>query len=305
LVEVPTGTRPLLIGILDVRLKDGAEKFRDRLAARLVAIKATKPGQSIRFAIEYTPYEGSARDAAARLVAQLPDILVAANDDAALVLKAATKNIPIVFQSYDDPVAGGIVRSLSAPDANLTGYNFYRRTHLKRWETLLQFAPKTRRIGVLLDPDYIPNGILLDMESSRSALGIHVVPLYLREQEPIVALAHKLSLMEIDAIDLPHDGHFTMNQQQTVVDISKLGVPASYDGELYCSWGGAVCFSRHNTPPENPAAEYIKLILSGARPSDIPISSPTQYDLSANAKTIKSLGLIPPQSILSIARLYE
>lgn len=301
----PKPQNKVLIGILDVRFKAGAEKFRDAFAKRLGMIQRAVPEQNIRFVIEYTPFEGDMAAAAKRLVAKSPDILIAINDDAALALAAVTKDIPIVFQSYDDPVAKGIVPSLTEPKFNLTGYNFYRRTHLKRWEILLQVAPETKKIGVLLDPKYVPTGILEDMQSAKAGLGLQVVPLYLSQGEPIASLASKLSATHIDALDLPHTGHFTMRQKNTVAEITKLKRPTSYDGILYCSWGGTVCFARENTPTENLAADYVKLILSGALPSEIPVSSPAKFELSVNMTTIKSLGLRPPHSILSVARIYE
>lgn len=303
--DTPKPQTKVLIGILDVRFKAGAEKFRDAFAKRLGTIQRAVPEQNISFVIEYPPFEGDMAAAAKRLVAKSPDILIAINDDAALALGAVTKNIPVVFQSYDDPVAKGIVPSLTEPKFNLTGYNFYRRTHLKRWEILLQVAPETKKIGVLLDPEYVPTGILEDMQRAKTGLGLHVVPLYLSQGEPIASLESKLSTAQIDALDLPHNGHFTMSQKKTVAEITKLKRPTSYDGNLYCSWGGTVCFARENTPTENLAADYVKLILNGALPSEIPVSSPAKYELSINMTTIKSLGLRPPHSIMSIARIYE
>jgi putative tryptophan/tyrosine transport system substrate-binding protein len=302
---LPKQNAPVVIGVLDVRLKEGADKFRDRLASRLKLIQPRLISRDVRFLIEHTPYPDGIDAAARRLIEQSPDVLVATNDDAAIALKAATTTIPIVFQSYSDPVAGGIVQSLNASNVNLTGYNFYRRVHLKRWETLLQIAPSTRRIGVLLDPEYVPAGIVDDVNAAKDILGVHVVPLYVKRSEPISMLAGQLLSRQIDALDLPHDGHFTMNQKNTVVEVLKLGVPASFDGDLYCSWGGAVCFARHNASPEVSAADYIELILSGAHASEIPITSPSHYDLSVNATTVKALGLKLPPHILAIARVYE
>jgi putative tryptophan/tyrosine transport system substrate-binding protein len=295
----------VLIGILDIRLQPGAEGFRDRLVTRLQKDGVVTPNRAVNFVIEYPPYAMGIAGAAERLVANSPDILIATNDTAAIALGAATKKIPIVFQSYDDPVATGIVQSLTAPSANLTGFNFYRRTHLKRWELLKEVAPRTKRIGILLDPNFVPRGILEDMGKAKFSLHVEVIPLYLEKNEPISTLAIRLARANVDALDMPHTGHFTMNQKQTVGEIIKLNRPTSFDGDLYCSWGGTVCFARQNTPPENLASRYIKLILGGAHPFEIPVSSPAKYDMSINMTSIKALGLTAPQSIMSVANVYE
>jgi putative ABC transport system substrate-binding protein len=105
--------------------------------------------------VEYYSAEGQT-DRATTLIADLvqrPVDVIAANGIAALVAKAATTRIPIVFATGGDAVEQGLVDRLNRPGSNVTGVNFFDgAVGAKRLELLRQLVPKVSPIGVLVNP---------------------------------------------------------------------------------------------------------------------------------------------------------
>src|SRR5262249_33294257 len=129
--------------------------------------------------IEYRAAEGKLERfpaLAAELVAVKVDVIVAANTQAALAAKQATRTIPIVFASPPDPVSSGLVASLARPGGNLTGLSSLPTPELigKNLELLKQAVPEANRVVALWHRDYpepAQNQILGAPEAAARALG--------------------------------------------------------------------------------------------------------------------------------------
>ena len=107
--------------------------------------------------VDYRSAEGHAErlsPLAAELVALKPDLLVGPSPQVALALKSATATIPIVFVAVFDPVAIGLVQSLSRPGGNVTGLATYAPGDCiaKRIEIFRELIPGASKIAILVNP---------------------------------------------------------------------------------------------------------------------------------------------------------
>jgi len=92
-----------------------------------------------------------------------------------------------------------------------------------------------------------------------------------------------------------------VNRELIVTLALRYGVPAIYYNRIFSESGGLIAYGTDFTGQFYEAAGYIDRILKGAKPADLPIQTPTKYELIVNLKTAKALGLTVPPLMLGRA----
>jgi putative ABC transport system substrate-binding protein len=83
--------------------------------------------------------------------------------------------------------------------------------------------------------------------------------------------------------------------------VSRYKLPAVYPFRYYTVDGGLISYGPETHDPFRNAAAYVDRILKGEKPADMPVQTPTKYELVINLKTAKALGLTVPPSLLARA----
>jgi putative ABC transport system substrate-binding protein len=254
--------------------------------------------------VDYRSAEGHAERVAPlanELVALKPDVLVGVSPQVALALKSATATIPIIFVAVFDPVATGLVQSLSRPGGNITGLATYAPGDwlAKRIEILRELVPGTSKVALLVNPGNPSHRLVLANELSRTARSMGVAL-------PIVeaTTADELDVAFASAAAQQADAMIVFSDNLTGQEAPRVAALAAnhHLPAIYLLSGLArdelIVYGPDIADLLRRAGGYVDKILKGTKPADLPVEQPTKFGLVINMKTAKALGLTVPPSLL-------
>ena len=257
--------------------------------------------------VEYRYGEGE-RDRIPSQVAELVqlkvDVLVVRSLPAILAAKQATKTIPIVMVTTQDPVATGLVDSLARPGGNITGLTgLTRELSGKRLELLKEAVPGISRVGVLGEASASVAAIAFkDYEAAARALKMQLLFLEVRGPNPDYEGAFQAAAKGRASAIITVTGPLTASYAKRIADLAKKNrLPSMHEGRQYVEAGGLMSYSSSDTESFRRAATYVDKILKGAKPADLPVEQPTKFELVINLKTAKQIGLTIPPEVLARA----
>jgi putative ABC transport system substrate-binding protein len=252
----------------------------------------------------------SAEDEADRLPALVADLvrrqvaLIVCNTASALAAKAATSTVPIVFVTGGDPVRDGLVASLNRPGANVTGVSFLNSVlAAKRLELLRQIAPKATIIAAMSENSSSPDieAERRDLLAAAQAIGQQLIVLDVSSDREIETGFGTLVQRGAGALHVG-TGAFMNSQRERIVALAtRHGIPAIYNWREAVAGGGLMSYAPSITDAYRQAGIYAGHILTGEKPSDLPVMLPTKFELVINLKTAKALGLQIPDKLLALA----
>jgi putative tryptophan/tyrosine transport system substrate-binding protein len=210
----------------------------------------------------------------------------------------ATTTIPIVFIAGFDPVQLGLVKSLSRPEGNVTGASVFT-TELaeKRFELLYRLVGPAGNFGLLVNPGAVSTKI--DVERTKAAaarVGRPVIILEARSEGEIDRAFASAAEQRVNALVVHADPFFTTRRAQIVALAGRYRMPAAYPWREYTEAGGLLSYGTELSWGYQRIGVQAGRILKGAKPSQLPVELPTEFQLVINMKTAKQLGIaIPPE----------
>jgi putative tryptophan/tyrosine transport system substrate-binding protein len=264
-----------------------------------------REGQNV--SIEYRWAEGQndrLAAMAADLVRRQVSVLAAPGGvNAALAAKAATATIPIVFETGADPVATGLVASLSRPTANITGVTSLNvEVGPKRLELLHQLVPAATAFALLINPTN-PNSESFTKELLYAArilkLEIHI--LQASGERDFEGAFAKLAQLRAGGLVVAPDPFYISRIEQLAALTTRHAVVGIFHSREFVAAGGLLSYGGSTTETHRQAGVYVARILKGDKPADLPIQQVTKVELFINMKTAKALGVAMPQSLLATA----
>jgi putative ABC transport system substrate-binding protein len=299
--EAQPGTKAPRVGFVEAGSRSANQHFLDAFRQGLRDLRYIE-GQTIF--IEDRWADGRP-DRFPELIADLirlkVDVLVVASTPGAAVAKKITNSVPVVFWGVADPAGTGLVASLGHPGGNMTGVALGTEDGLAgKWAELLKEVVSTAtQVAVLGNPD--SPGLAPRVRELRTAAATLKLTLHILEVRSVKELDgafNAMSKTHVGGLIVLVDP-LTLRYRENVVRLAaETRLPAVYGFGEFVRSGGLIAYGPRVADQARRAAAYVDRILNGARPADLPVEQPAEFELVVNLKTAKTLGLTIPQSLL-------
>ena len=235
------------------------------------------------------------------LIATKPDVIVAETTPGALAAKRATSTIPIVIVNVSDPIGSGLVHSLARPGGNVTGgTDFGNELSEKAVELVRAIVPKAVRLGVLLSDNPVHHPQFEIIRTAASRISLSALSFRVATPDDLERGFAAMAAQKVDAF-VPLGGaplNATFQQVDMVIALAaKARLPAMYLFADAVKRGGLMSYGTSLSARWKQAALYVDRILKGAKPADLPVQQPTDFELFINRKTAANLGMEIPRSL--------
>jgi putative ABC transport system substrate-binding protein len=248
------------------------------------------------------------RKYAAELIALAPDVILASGGTGVGALLQVTRTVPIVFTQTNDPIGAGYVDDLARPGGNATGFtNMEYGMSGKYLELLKEIIPRMVRAAVLRDPT-IPQGIgqFSAIQAVAPSLGVELRPIDVHDAPEIERAVMAFARSPNGGLIVTGSALTAVHRDLIITLAGQLKLPAVYWDRFFVTAGGLISYGPDSIDPHRRAAGYVDRILKGAKPADLPVQSPTKYELAINLKTAKALGIdVPPQLLARADEVIE
>jgi ABC-type uncharacterized transport system substrate-binding protein len=235
------------------------------------------------------------------------DILVVQSTVAAHIAKEATQTIPIVVTFVANPLATGLVQSLSHPGGNITGVSGQVTDLAGKLLGLLHEIRPVLNTVTFLGLAKTGNAAAFVRETKAAAdrLGVKVLERLVDGPEAIdQALFDAMKRDGAEAVIV--QPIFAGHEERIAAMALRSQLPTIAESPSFADAGVLVAYGPDDAVLVRRAAYYVDRILKGAKPADLPIEQPTQFQLIINARTARELGwTIPPSVSMRADRVIE
>jgi len=242
---------------------------------------------------------------AAELVELKVDVIVAWSTPAAVAAKQATNTIPIVAAVMADPVGDELVASLARPGGNITGTTFVGPELVsKRLQLLKEIIPRLSRVAALWHPHAYGQRTMANMskeiETAARTLGMQLQFVPADSPGELASAFLTITKERPDAFILMPSPMLFGEYRRILTFAANSRLPAMYQARELVEAGDLMSYGANLNDLFRAAAPFVRKILDGANPSNLPVEQPTKFELAINLKTAKELGLTITREVLLI-----
>jgi ABC-type uncharacterized transport system substrate-binding protein len=210
--------------------------------------------------------------------------------------------IPIVFVNANNPIASGFVESIARPGNNITGFVSFEPQMGGKWlQMLREIAPDIARVALLHNPQTHTGQHFPSIEAASAALSIKTTRVPFSEAADIeTALGDFARERQGGLLVLP-DNSTNLHRDLICSLAARYRLPAIYPFRRFVSSGGLAYYGADTNDMYQKLAGYIDRVLRGVNPADLPVQTPTKFELVVSLRVAKALNPTIPPTFLAHA----
>jgi ABC-type uncharacterized transport system substrate-binding protein len=293
-----------VVGILHPGSSE-TEAWMDDAALRGLAEAGYVEGRNLLVVRSYAAGQyGRLTPLAAELARRNVNVIVTTGGlNTALVAKAATSTIPIVFETGVNPVEAGLVTSLNRPGGNITGItDLNQELTAKRLQMLHELVPSVTSIAVLVNSANRATEVnVKQLQTAAPTLGVRLFVFDVSGRSDFEGTFATLVDQRAGAIMSTADPVIFNQLDNFIALAARHRVPAIYPFRQATKLGGLMSYGADVEDAMRLVGTYAGRILKGEKPADLPVQQSTKVELMLNLKTATALGLTVPQSLIVAA----
>ena len=169
----------------------------------------------------------------------------------------------------------------------------------------------TSRADVVLIPESLQKAQLDDLSCGllrarlerprRPSFGVELSPVNVRDAGEIERAVAAFARSPNGGLIVPASAAAQLHLDLIITLAARHKLPAVYADRIYVTGGGLISYGPDRIDQYRRAAGYVDRILKGEKPADLPVQTPTKYELVINLKTAKALGIEVPPTLLARA----
>ena len=140
-----------------------------------------------------------------------------------------------------------------------------------------------------------------DVEAAERSLNITLQTYKAFTEDEIGSAFSQMAQQQPAALLIGGDTFFNAARRQLIALSLRYSLPSVFDVREFAAEGGLMSYGTSQTKAFQQAAGYVGRILNGARPAELPIVQPTQFELVINRTTANALGLKVPDRLVALA----
>jgi putative ABC transport system substrate-binding protein len=236
------------------------------------------------------------------LLERKSSVIIVTTIAAARAAQQVAPATPIVMTGLIDPVGVGLIASLARPGNNTTGIsNMIQDMSAKGLELIREVVPTGKTVAVLFNPNNPGSRLILeDVRSEAARLGMTIQPIEFKGSAALDAALE--TAVGRDALLVVADSTLLDLRERIAGLALRNRLPTFSSIPEFADGGVLVGYGPSRRDSYRRAATYVKKVLGGAKPADIPVEQPTFVELSINMQTARALGLVIPNALVARAQ---